>query len=73
LFIRVCQNLNYLQQHITTTTREDVVVIFKNYRRKEVEKSKSNFTNNISIKNNNEIILPKIIKQEIVKLETRNS
>ena len=61
----VCQKPNYLQQHITTTTREDVVVIFKNYRRKEVEKSKSNFTNNISIKNNNEIILPEIIKSEV--------
>ena len=30
-----------------------------------MEKSKSNFTNKISIKNNNEIILPEIIKSEV--------
>ena len=72
LFIRLCQNLNYLQQYITTT-REDVVVIFKNHRRKKVKKSKSDFTNKLSIKKNNEISLPKIIKREILEFETRNT
>jgi hypothetical protein len=54
--------------YITTTTREDVVVS-KNYRRKEVKKNKPNFTNEISLKNNNEINLLKIIKSEVNLLE----
>jgi len=38
-----------------------------------VKKSKSDFTNKLSIKKNNEISLPKIIKREILEFETRNT
>jgi len=64
-FIRVCQKDNTYNIYNNNNNKKMLLLLWQENKEKEMKKSKSDFTNEISIKNNNEIVLPKIIKSEV--------